>query len=107
MIIRRVVIPLVVAYALFVFMALSTLRAPHVERVGDEPVVGWKEALRGLAVTVVGGYLCFLLVVLVFHVLIAGQRGAFVSAAVGGGFLAFGVATPAFLLSLWWSSSRR
>jgi len=42
----------------------------------------------------------------VFHVLIAGQRGALVSAAAGGGFLAFGVATPVFLLSLWRSSRR-
>ena len=52
MIIRRVVIPLVAAYALFVFMALSSLRAPQVERADVEPVAGWKEALRGLAVTV-------------------------------------------------------
>ena len=106
MIIRRVVIPLVAAYALFVFMALSSLRAPQVERAGVERVAGWKEALRGLAVTIAGGYLCFLLIVLVFHVLIAGQRGALVSAAAGGGFLAFGVATPIFLLSLWWWSRR-
>jgi hypothetical protein len=106
MILRRVVIPLVAAYALFVFMALSTLRAPHVERADVEPVAGWRGPLRGLAVTVAGGYLCFLLVVLVFHVLIGGQRGAFVSAAAGGGFLAFGVAMPAFLLFLWWSSRR-
>ena len=106
MIIRRVVIPLVAAYALFVFMALSSLRAPQVERAGVERVAGWKEALRGLAVTIAGGYLCFLLIVLVFHVLIAGQRGALVSAAAGGGFLAFGVATPVFLLSLWRSSRR-
>ncbi|TMK49459.1 MAG: hypothetical protein E6G55_00365 [Actinobacteria bacterium] len=106
MIIRRVVIPLVAAYALFVFMALSSLRAPPVERADVERVTGWKEALHGLAVTVAGGYLCFLLIVLVFHVLIAGQRGALVSAAAGGGFLAFGVATPVFLLSLWRSSRR-
>jgi hypothetical protein len=105
-ILRRVVIPLIAAYALFVFMALSTLRAPHVERADVEPVAGWRGPLRGLAVTVAGGYLCFLLVVLVFHVLIGGQRGAFVSAAAGGGFLAFGVAMPAFLLFLWWSSRR-
>jgi uncharacterized protein DUF6256 len=106
MIIRRVVIPLVAAYALFVFMALSSLRAPHVERADVERVTGWKQALRGLAVTVAGGYLCFLLIVLVFHVLIAGQRSALVSAAAGGGFLAFGLATPIFLLSLWRSSRR-
>lgn len=106
MIVRRVVIPLVAAYALFVFMALRTLRTPHVERADIEPIAGRKGALRDLAVTVGGGYLFFLLVVLVFHVVIAGQRGALASAAAGGAFLAFGVAAPAALLSLW-SWSRR
>ncbi len=105
MIPRRIVIPLVATYALFVFMALSTLRRPPAGRT-DEAAAGWSGALRHLAGTVVGGYLFFLLVVLVFHVLIAGQRGALASAAAGGGFLAFGVAAPAFLLSLWWSSRR-
>ena len=105
MILRRFVIPLVAAYGLFVFMALSTLRKPPAWRT-DEAAAGWSAALRHLAVTIAGGYLFFLLVVLVFHVLIAGQRGALASAAAGGGFLAFGVAAPAFLLSLWWSSRR-
>jgi hypothetical protein len=105
-IIRRVVIPLVAAYALFAFMALSTLRRPGVERTEVEPAAGWSESLRYLAVTVGCGYLFFLLVVLVFHVLIAGQRGALASAVAGGGFLAFVVAAPTFLLSMWWSSRR-
>jgi len=105
-IIRRVVIPLVAAYALFVFMALSTLRRPGTKRTEVGPAAGWSESLRYLAMTIGGGYLFFLFVVLVFHVLIAGQRGALASAAAGGGFLAFGVAAPAFLLSLWWSSYR-
>ena len=106
MIVRRVVIPLVAAYALFVFMALSTLRKPGPERADVEPAAGWSEALRYLAMTIGGGYLFFLFVVLVFHVLIAGQRGALTSAAAGGGFLAFIVAAPTFLVSLWWSSRR-
>jgi len=105
-IIRRVVIPLVAAYALFVFMALSTLRRPGTKRTEVEPVAGWQGPFRHLAVTVAGGYLFFLLVVLVFHVLIAGQRGALASAAAGGGFLAFVVAAPTFLVSMWWSSRR-
>jgi len=46
---------------------------------------------------VLGGYAVFLLIVLVFHVLIAGQRGALVSALWGGGFLAI-VAAGAFVL---------
>jgi hypothetical protein len=103
---RRIVIPLVATYALFVFMALSTLRRPNPERTEVRRAAGWSGALRYLAVTVGGGYLFFLLVVLVFHVAIAGQHGALASAVKGGGFLAFVVAAPAFLLSMWWSSRR-
>lgn len=106
MILRGIVIPLVAAYGLFVLMALSALRRPDEERTDDEWAAGWPGALRHLAATVGGGYLFFLIIVLVFHVLIAGQRGALAGAAAGGGFLAFGVAAPAFLLSLWWSSRR-
>jgi hypothetical protein len=106
MILPRVVIPLVSAYALFVFMALSTLRRPRTNPTAVEPETGWRDALRDVAATVGGGYLFFLLVVLVFHVVIARQHGVLVSAATGGGFLAFVVAAPAFLLSMRWSSRR-
>ena len=106
MILPRIVIPLVSAYALFVFMALSTLRRPRKKPAAVEPGTGWHQAFRYLAATVGGGYLFFLLVVLVFHVVIAGQHRVLASAAKGGGFLAFVVAAPAFLLSMRWSSRR-
>jgi hypothetical protein len=105
MILPRIVIPLVSGYALFVFMALVTLRKPRTERT-VEPEAGWHDALRYLAATVGGGYLFFLLVVLVFHVVIAGQHGVLASAASGGGFLAFVGAAPAFLVSMRWSFRR-
>ncbi len=64
-----------------------------------------------LGVTVGGGYVAFLAIVLVFHVLIARQAGAFKSAATGGAFLAFGTALPAFTLLSWaherWRRSKR
>jgi hypothetical protein len=103
MILPRIVIPLVSAYALFVFMALSTFRRPRTEPTAVEPETGWHDALRYVAATVGGGYLFFLLVVLVFHVVIAGQHGVLAGAATGGGFLAFFVAVPTFLLSMRWS----
>jgi hypothetical protein len=106
MILPRIVIPLASAYGLFVFMALSTLRKPRTERRAVEPEAGWHDALRYLAATVGGGYLFFLLVVLVFHVVIAGQRGVLAGAASGGGFLAFVVMAQAFLLSTRWSFRR-
>jgi hypothetical protein len=100
MILPRIVIPLVSAYAFFVFMALSTLRRPRMDPTAVEPATGWRDALAYVATTVGGGYLFFLLVVLVFHFVIAGQHGVLASAAAGGGFLAFAVAAPAFLLSM-------
>jgi hypothetical protein len=106
MILTRIVIPLVSAFALFVFMGLATLRRPRSEPEAVQLETGWHDALRYLAATVGGGYLFFLLVVLVFHVVIAGQHGVLASAATGGGFLAFVVAAPAFLLSMRWSSRR-
>jgi hypothetical protein len=106
MILPRIVIPLVSAYALFVFMALSTRRRPRTDRTAVEPATGWRDALRYVAATVGGGYLFFLLVGLVFHFVIVGQHGVLASAATGGGFLAFVVAAPAFLLSMRWSSRR-
>jgi hypothetical protein len=104
MVLRGIVIPLVAVYALWVAMALSTLRKPVTGRTEVEPGEGWHGALRYLAVTIGGGYLFFLLVVLIFHVVIAGQHGVLADAARGGGYLAFIVAAPAFLLSMWWSS---
>ncbi len=59
------------------------------------------------AATAAGGYLFFLAIVLVFHVVIAGQRGALRSAAAGGAFLAFGVVLPAFAVLSWLERARR
>lgn len=94
--IGRVVAPLVSAYALFVGIAASWWRhpAPLPSRSGRPP-------LRYQLVLMCGGYAAFLTMVLVFHVWIAGQRGALRSAVTGGAFLAFGVALPAFLLLSW------
>ena len=97
----RVVVPLVSAYALFVGIAASWWRhpAPLPSRSG-RPLLRYQLALT------CGGYAAFLAIVLVFHVWVAGQRGALLSAVRGGAFLAFGVALPALLL-LSWIDSRR
>jgi len=95
-IVRRIVVPLVCAYAVFLAAAIASLRRPAPRlRTGDGAIR--PGLLRHVATTVLGGYAAFLLVVLVFHVLIAGQRGAFRNALWGGGFLAI-VAAGAFVL---------
>ncbi len=95
MIVRTVVVPLASAYAVFLGVLAYAWRhsAPiSVARRGDA---------RGLVLhavrTAFGGFVAFLAIVLVFHVLVAGQRGAFASAVRGGGFLAL-VAAPSFVV---------
>ena len=106
MIFRRIVIPLVTTYALFIVMAVAFLRRPSFVR-GEPPTSEDRAAaLRQLVATVAGGYVFFLLIVQVFHVWIAGQQGALKSAVAGGAFLALGVALPLFLVTLWWPSRR-
>ncbi len=98
MVLRTVVAPLLSAFLLFLGMLAYAVRhpAPRPGRAGGSP--GWGRLLRHLVTTGAGGYAFFLLVVLVFHVALAGQRSALASAAAGGAFLAFGVASPLFLL---------
>ncbi|MBI2238504.1 MAG: hypothetical protein HYU54_08280 [Actinobacteria bacterium] len=100
MVLRTVVAPLLSAYLLFLAMLAYAVRhpAPRPGRSGGSRNPAWGRLLRHLAATGAGGYAFFLLVVLVFHVALAGQRAALASAAAGGAFLAFGVASPLFLL---------
>ncbi len=100
---RRDVIPVTTAFVLFVAMALSWWRHPA----PSKPPAGSADSFkRHLLVTFGGGYVAFLAVVLVFHVWIAGQRGALRSAANGGAFLAFVVAMPLSIVAEWVSRRR-
>ena len=97
---RRIVPPLVTAFVLFLVVLRYAVRHPAPARDGARASdVPWSAFWRWLAVTVLSGYAMFLLIVLVFHVALARDTGAFGSAAVGGAFLAIGVAAPVFVLS--------
>jgi hypothetical protein len=78
--------PLVTAYAIFVAMVLLAARrpAPRPSGLGRGTA---RAGRRHTAETMLGGYAAFLLVVLVFHVWIADDPGALVSALWGGAFL--------------------
>jgi Family of unknown function (DUF6256) len=95
---RRIVPPLVTAFVLFLVMVRYALRHPATASAAPTDV-SWAVFARYLALTVLSGYGVLLLIVLVFHVLLARDAGAFRSAAVGGAFLAFGVVVPVFVLS--------
>jgi len=89
-------IPVLSAYALLIGVVLYAIRHPDAGRPAER-VAGWGPRLRLIAITVGGGYASFLAIVLVFHVWIAGQRGALVSALRGGAFLC-AVTAGAFVL---------
>lgn len=93
---RTVLVPVLSAYALLVGVVVYASRHPDAGR-PKAFVAGWRPRLRLIAVTVAGGYLCFLAIVLVFHVWVVGQKGALDSAIQGGSFLA-GVCAVAFVV---------
>src|SRR5262245_48696000 len=90
---RVIVPPLVTAYAIFVVMVVRAWRGP----VDPTPR---RVPPREIVWTVLGGYLLFLAIVAVFHVGLAGQHRALLSAAAGGAFLLAGAA-GVYAVCLW------
>jgi hypothetical protein len=84
----RVVVPaLGTAYLVFVAMVVFAVRRP-IPRPGTGAALADRSiGRRSFAGTMVGGYLAFLVIVLVFHVWLAGESDALVSALWGGAFL--------------------
>ena len=97
---RRIVPPLVTAFALFLVLLRSAVRHPATA-VPAPTSPSWRAFFGYLLVTVGGGYAAMLVIVLVFHVILARDPGALRSAAAGGAFLAFGVVAPVFTASEW------
>lgn len=100
---RVVLPPLITAYAIFVAMAVIAWRRPVPRPRGsgdDDAAAGPLDVVR----QVVGGYVAFLVIVLIFHVWIAEDPAAFVSAVGGGAFLCGVLVVVA---ALWWMIRRR
>jgi len=85
-VLRQVVPPLVTAYAIFVATVVLARRRPVARpRIrGDRSA---PEDRRSAIGTIVGGYAVFLVIVLFFHVWLAGETDAIASAVWGGVFL--------------------
>ena len=97
---RRIVPPLVTAFAVFLLLLRAALRRP--EPAEPPPAdIPWSAFFRYAVGTALSGYGMLLLIVLVFHVGLARDPGAFRSAAAGGAFLAFVVAVPLATLAEW------
>jgi hypothetical protein len=89
---------LITAYAVFVAMVILALRRP-MARPPARSVVATRARLPSIVRTTVGGYIAFLVIVVIFHVRLAEESDAFASAVWGGAFLS-GIA-----LAIAWSSS--
>ena len=94
---RVIVPPLVTAYAIFIVIVVRAWSGPK-QRARRAPTT------RGIGVTIAGGYLVFLGIVVVFHVALAEQRAALRSAAWGGAFLLLGAG--AVYAVCWWIAVR-
>jgi len=96
---RDAVVPVLSAYLLLAGVVLYAARHPDAGRpiASEVPI---RQRLQLIALTIGGGYPCFLLIVLVFHVWLVGDRGAMHSALRGGTFLAVVAAAAFTLLSL-------
>jgi Family of unknown function (DUF6256) len=86
-VLRTVLPPLVTAYAIFVAMVVLRLRRPVPRPHGRADGSSGTAHLRHVVRTILGGYVAFLVIVLIFHVWLAEDPDAFASAALGGAFL--------------------
>lgn len=109
-IVRHDIIP--VASAFLVFVALLMVyhrarragggRSPRWRVAARAAHPGWPHLIRYLAGTMVGGYLFFLAIVIVFYFVLGGEQLSLITDAfLGGSALAFLIAGPAFLVFSW------
>ncbi len=100
---REVVAPVFTGYVIVLAMLVSYGRAlargdTHALRPRPAPT-GWRPLVRDVVVMAVAGYAFFLLLVVVFYFVLAGESATLVTdALVEGSLLTFAVAVPTFLL---------
>jgi hypothetical protein len=97
----QVIAPSVVAFGLFVAALWAGTRTPTPRTKAVDPpstVDDWVRLVRLLASTALGGFVVFLVLILVFYLALGGQGPGFVADALGSGaMLALAVVVPAFL----------
>jgi len=101
---RRIVPPLLAAFAVFLAMLRLASRSPA-QRAPHENG-SWAAFARYLAVTASTGYLAMLAIVLVFHMALARDQGALRNAAAGGAAL-LAIVLPFFVVAEWVARRRR
>jgi hypothetical protein len=90
---RAVLPPLIVGYAIFVLMVLSTWRRPVARPTAGAPLLGPRRQgfVRHVVATTAGGYVVFVAIVAIFHAWLGAERDALESAIVEGSLLALAV----------------
>ena len=99
---RAVLPPLIVAYAIFGLMVLSTWRRPVPRPTAGAALLGPRRRglFRHVVTTAAGGYVVFVAIVAIFHVWLGAERDALGSALVEGSLLALAV-LALFALFAW------
>jgi len=114
-VLRHDVIPVAAAFVVFVGLLVAYRRAtrsshegPARTSAGDRKAIGrgaavaapgWGDLFRYVAGMAVGGYVFFLVIVVVFYFVLGGEDRSFIrQALVEGSLLAFALVVPAFLL---------
>jgi hypothetical protein len=109
-VLRQAVIPVASAYVVFLAILASyrRQRAAGVARKPTGPEPTWRDLVRYLVNTALGGSTVFLLIVAVFYLVLGGQSPRLLrEALVEGSALAFGIVIPAFLVISWLYDRRR
>jgi Family of unknown function (DUF6256)/Family of unknown function (DUF6186) len=97
--VRQVLVPLLAAFVALAAALLFGVRRRASGEIGSVAPPSVANVVRRVATTVVAGYAGFLVLVVGYYALVAGQTPAFLHAAVSGGaFITFAVALPGLLL---------
>jgi hypothetical protein len=106
-VLRQDVIPVASAYLVFLAILVVYRRSRRAGwgpvRIPDaHPIPAWRDLVRYLAGMAVGGFLFFVLIVVVFYFILGNEdRSLIYQALAEGSLLAFVIVVPAFLLITW------
>jgi Family of unknown function (DUF6256) len=111
-VLRQAVIPVVSAYLVFLAILVTYRQSRREGRDGRRVPEAhgppaWRHLIRYVTAMAVGGYLFFVLIVVVFYFVLGNEaRSLIYQALAEGSLLTFGMVVPAFLLMTWIAERR-
>ena len=101
-VVRHDVAPVLAAYLVYLGILVAYARGGARRRAESRRSARWPDLIRYLLSMLAGGYLFFLLIVIVFYFVLGNEPRSFVTQAlIQGSLLAFVIVGPAFLLLSW------